>query len=455
MLFFSSKKAFNLGEIMIAVLLIGIISVLGIQTVNRASNDYTKMYSTAFNTLLQAAGNCALNWQPTCQCSRTSMLNADAQLREVCWSEACWNEFEADPNATGNSVFVDGAGNITGTIRRDYPGYLLGNPIMGDFNGFYTDENFCKLLVANLNTINQKNECIFFINSYATSGLNYGVGIDFNRAFCSTIYKAHTDASGDDISLNEDYANRIELANCENEIQPSFVTANGQKFYISRLLSVNANDDAFLRQQNRMFFRLVVVDLNGDAGPNTQLQKGSTAQEGKLPDMVMFALRADGTVVPLGRPEFSRNYINAQVQYPEFKKGYDAAGNLVKNEKRVSESYTLHNAKAKAWGVQIGTGGTVDDTRYGQIFSPLEPFTYSHLLYSRAASCRGTGNWKGCTNDETNYMDELFARLVSQFVMNRAGEKDTIIQDPSSPNADVEHGCTYRYSRCKIDLLAN
>lgn len=426
------KKAFNLAEIMIALILIGVISTLSLQVVNKSNNDYTKMYYVAFNTLLQTAGNAALNWNPICQCSRETMLEAADATREVCWSRACWEEFENDPSAIGS----------TPGISRSYPGYLMGDATIGEFDGYNTDVNFCQLLTANLNTINQNVECQSFINSYARA--DYSVGQNFDDVFCNTYY-----------TTADEYRTNIELpTGCPNKIQPSFITANGQKFYISRLLSTNAATPAFLDIANREFFRFVAVDLNGDSAPNTQLKKGAANKNGRLPDIVLFALRADGTVVPLGRPEFSRNYINSIVHYPEFLNRYDAAGNMIKNEKANSEPAALYESKPLAWGVppRNEAGDAVispDELIFGQVFSPIEPFTYSSLLYNRAGQCINIP----CPNTGGNYTDTMLARLVNQFTMDVRNSAERVTKTPTPFFVDENHGCTFRYSKCKVEIL--
>ena len=343
----------------------------------------------------------------------------------------------------------------------------MGDAEVGDFDGFYTDEAFCNYLTSNIITINEKAQCRYFINSYATEGLDYSRGINFYQAFCSTDYADN----GNDIA--EAYRTRIAVQTCDSQIQPTFETANGQKFYVSRLLSVNAPARAFQFQREREFFRLVVVDINGDSAPNSQLRRTRRAASslGRLPDLVLFALKADGTVIPLGRPEYSRNYANAIVQYPEFTvrrnnagditERYDASGNLLKNEVTQSDAMTLAEAKNKAWGLMPNSGLDVtSDTAFNQIFSNSEPLSYSVLLYT-AARCRLGLNCNNAIPSDfiadgihtTFFMDELFARLVHQFVLDVEGETSTVIPTTAETNADyLERGCTTRFSRCKVEI---
>lgn len=440
------KKGFTILEMMIALAIIGIISTLSITVVRNVGNDYQKMYYTAYNTLLQAAGNAFLNWKPDCSCSTNTMLATMDTNKFVCWSKTCWETFESR---------ADGHEGVT----RNYPGFLMGSYTNGEFSGYRTDEHFCKMLTSQLNTINQNVECQSFINTYAThkdgNELDYTKGIPFFDAFCYTPMLAADDYNNHVARvINEQnadgYASAVTAGECTEEIQPSFVTANGQKFYISRILSTNANVAAFDFQENRELFRFVAVDINGSNSPNTQLRRGGNNQNfntGVLPDIVLFAIKSDGTVVPLGRPEFSKNYLNAVVYYPEFLNSVDLNGRLRKNDKANSEAETLFQAKMFAWGPNGGEGVDISTLAYNQAFNIAEPFTYSTLLYNRAWSNPNGVNGAG------NYTDRFLSRLVQQFTFDHEGSSTTFIPTLATGVADREHGCTYKNSRCRIEVL--
>lgn len=429
-----NKRAFNLAEVLLVLVLIGTISVLSTQVVIRTNNNYRSMYYTAYNALLQAAGNSALEWNPTCQCPDYEAIGFNVST-EKCWSKSCWEEYEYKKGAIGNSIDIG--------VKREYPGYLLGTETIGDFNGYATDKYFCKQLTSKLNTINETIECQYFINAYAENkSLNYAKGIDFKTAFCNK-----------HILTPDEYNNNTE-ATCKHEILPSFVTANGQRFYISKLLSTNANSSEFLNKKDREFFRLVAVDLNGSSGPNTQLKKAS----GRLPDIVLFALRSDGSVVPLGLPEFNQNYANAVVQYPKYLHNYDESGKIKENKVKTSNAMALYDAKAQAWGIKSKAGIDINSgLAYGQVFSDHEPLSYTPLLHKMSIICRSTSvggeTPKDATCPSNRYTDELLARIITQFTFDQKGRTERITKDPQSPDADVAHGCDYRYSPCGVQLI--
>lgn len=437
-----NKKAFNLAEMLLVLTIIGTISILSLQVVRKSNDDYRRMYYSAYNTLVQAAGNAALQWQPDCDCINFDNWSTYI-TNETCWSEACWKNFEYRNGTAGNSIALG--------VRRDYPGYLMGDPTIGNFDGYATDSYFCKQLTSKLNTINEAVECQYFINSYATKNqsdetIDYSKGQEFLTTFCNKHITKPSEYSVDNIEK------------CEFATQPSFITANGQRFYISKLLSTNANLTQFKNTNNenkinREFFRLVAVDLNGTSGPNTQLIKAS----GKLPDIVLFALRSNGTVVPLGLPEFNRNYTGAVVQYPEYLKEFDSTGQVKRNNITESGAMTLYDAKTKAWGIHSGSGADINtDVVYGQVFSEMAPFSYSILLYQMSKICRPEevgGSNSGTSCPTNRYTDELLARLVTQFLFDKKDSSNSIILNPESPTADTEHGCNFRYSRCDVKLI--
>ena len=436
------KKAFNLTEVLLVLAIIATISIISLPSIKSSSDDYRGMYYTAYNALVQAVGNAALEWNPNCTCTEFENLNEE-MLHETCWTKACWDRFEED--SKGNSADLG--------IAREYPGFLMGDPTIGNFDGYATDSYFCKTLTSKLNTINETTECQYFINAYANKNkdgedLDYSTGIDFKTAFCNRHVTRPSEYDFDNVEK------------CEYEIQPSFITANGQRFYISKLLSTNADSREFLnttgeQKINREFFRLVAVDLNGNNGPNTQLQKNS----GKLPDIVLFGLRSNGTVVPLGLPEFNRNYASAIVQYPKQLKAFDEDGNIITNNEKQSSALPLYDAKVKAWGIHAGSGADINsDVAYGQVFSEMEPLSYSPLLYQMSIACRptksgGEAPQAGSTCPTNRYIDELLARIVTQFTFDKNGSSQRVMQNPESPTADTAHGCSFRYSRCSVQII--
>ena len=72
----------------------------------------------------------------------------------------------------------------------------------------------------------------------------------------------------------------------------------------------------------------------------------------------------------------------------------------------------------------------------------------------RPESKGGTGN-SGATCPTSRYTDELLARLVTQFLFDKKDSSNRIILNPESPNADTQHGCSFRYTRCGVKLVEN
>ena len=91
------------------------------------------------------------------------------------------------------------------------------------------------------------------------------------------------------------------------EVEPSFVTTDGMKFYI-----INQNDSDFF---------YLWVDINGDRLPN----RTKYIANKKRPDVVPFLINKDnGVVVPQGLPVYDSTYMTARVVSgnPELDKDY-------------------------------------------------------------------------------------------------------------------------------------
>ena len=429
-------KAFTLVEILIVLVIIGTIMVLSISTVRKRKNNYRALYKVAYQTLMQASLNCAYDWSPSCgNCSSDSDVSSTAGY---CWSKDCWNKY------IEKNIEKDYLGGIDGYPRK-YPGFLFGDDTNGNFDGSGTDVTFCKMLTDRLNTLDKQNQCRSFI-----SGINSNVdlrkGVNFLDAFCAQV--------GDE-------RGSIVCSSASNGLLiPSFITPNGQKFYISTVQYANVpfiNTNA----RERSAFRFVVVDLNGDSGPNTQLIRGGFNQYGNndnsiFPDIVLFAIKSDGVVIPLGLPEFSTNYANAVVYYPKYLNEVDPSDptKLKRNDKDNSSTNTLYDAKLMAWA---GSASTADITNkiFGQPVVQEEPFSFSAPLYSVGITCvpDGCSNATGASSGTSVYVDKLMATLIWQFIVDgKDSTNDIVPRITKDGMLDEVHGCTYRTSKCRIDL---
>ena len=239
-----------------------------------------------------------------------------------------------------------------------------------------------------------------------------------------------------------------------NEIEPSFIAANGQRFYISSTVTANLMHQVAGNEAQRKTYRFVVVDLNGAAGPNSQFKTG-----GKFPDLVLFAITTKGDVIPLGLPEFYKTYINAIVQYPEFlnKRDPHDSTKFLRNLQRESDYMTLSDAKKHAWGPGIGQ---VDGVIYSQAYSADEPLSYSSLFYYNANMCKGGNNKCVSSGANDTYVDDLYSQIVMQFLYTEPFEKSgnaQVLPQLTTSTTPVpvaeEKGCTTGNSACKVVFM--
>lgn len=399
------KSAFTIAEIVVCFGIMALIFTATLTNVVRNDNYY-KLYWTAFNTLFQAAHNAQAAFSGTISCTCNN--------GEACYSYACWNQ-EVEGQRT--EILLPGGTKHT----REWPDFLYGYSGVTNYDGIGTDKAFCEELTSQINTLFSSNECNSFISSINPSraGDVKSKGVKFSEAFSSEGLDG---------------------------IEPSFVAANGQKFYISSTATANAMHNVFGNEQQRKTFRFVAVDLNGSASPNTQFRTN-----GRFPDIVLFAITSRGDVIPLGLPEFYKSYINAVVQYPEFlnKRDPNDPDRFLRNEVQESEHMTLFDARKHAWGPALGQ---VDATIYGQGYNADEPLSYSSVFYNNAATCK-----TGCisSSKDERYVDELYSQIVMQFLYNEEGSSEILPQLLSRNDTPVaeDKGCSFGSSPCRIVFM--
>ncbi len=117
------------------------------------------------------------------------------------------------------------------------------------------DVNFCSDLLNNLNAVGGQESC--------------------NAFYTGTIYDPYNGLTASTIDT------------------PSFTLTNGQRFYLSTRLEDPISGG----------YRILAADLNGKSKPN-ETDK----------DIVPFALKDDGTIIPLGEPINNKEYLSAIVK---------------------------------------------------------------------------------------------------------------------------------------------
>ena len=437
----NTRFAFTIAEALMTFVLMGAIFVVTVGNINfKPVNNYTKLYWQAFNTLYQASKSVHQEWEAESVEKCPSCNNNSNQA--TCYRSECWRNSTVQncPNCAGQErTYLGGTSNID----RDFPGFLYNHNINNALAGRGQDKEFCKKLTEKINTL-PSGKCESFIsvaNPYTITNDNKTGGKNFLEAFSYALENS-------DGTYEQVYA--------DGGISPSFVALNGQKFYISSVVTANTPEMlgsawAHFSHKNRESYRFVVVDLNGDSKPNTQFIKNS-----KNPDIVLFAINSMGDVIPLGLPEFSRSYINAVVYYPNDLN--DDGSRMYPNIK--SEPVTLWYAKSLAFGNET-CGGGANPLPYGSAVSSIEPFSQSAKFYAVATTCKN--NVKGCSNKNAGeneiYADELFVHLVMQFLFKEENSTDLYpyLTKSECVYNSAENGCTPIYSEseappCAIDI---
>lgn len=112
--------------------------------------------------------------------------------------------------------------------------------------------------------------------------------------------------------------------------KPTFITTNGQAFYISKWArNTNISD--------KYGYRVIAVDLNGKSGPN-KIDVGSASYTNSPPDIIQFVVLDNGQVYPVGLAANNMeiggkkiNYITAQI------KGYYFSNSSTRDEVNIPD----------------------------------------------------------------------------------------------------------------------
>lgn len=416
------KKGFTIAEMVVCFVLMGIVLTAVLPNISSHDN-YQKLYYKAFDTLYQATSNIYLhltNAGDSCSCNSNGDIIGTSGVNINCYDQSCWSA-----KYNGGTITVEER-ELGGTpgLQRETPGILYGGDSVGLYDGSGTDEAFCKLITSEINTILASSECKSFITTIKNE---LGKKIEF----CT-------------ISNGKE--------KCSEQLEPSFISANGQRFYISSIVSASDLGGGFGESfKKRQLFRFVIVDLNGESNPNTNLIVGR-----KLPDWVLFAITSNGSVIPLGLPEFSKSYINAYVSYPSFITKQNNAGNIIYEQNKTLESppYTLWEAKQHAWAEPI----TASVAPLGMPAVAVEPFTLSNIFYMNAGnSCASYQS--GCNSPSSGkYADALYVKFVNNFlyVINSKNGyiKPAELTTRKNIQADSDNGCAAGDTvKCKIELI--
>ena len=163
----------------------------------------------------------------------------------------------------------------------------------------------------------------------------------------------------------------------EDKVQ--FVAANGMKFYMTKQLWVEDDEDQFK-------YYIVFVDVNGNKPPNSLEytdDKGNEIADYTAnisnkeifrtyvrPDIFAFAMLNTGRICPLGIPEYDEKVMTAGYAY------FDSDGSTLYS----NEPIAYYQAKGAAWGYYDYTHGpNLDECE------DFEPFTFNDYIRAKLA----------------------------------------------------------------------
>lgn len=160
-----------------------------------------------------------------------------------------------------------------------------------------------------------------------------------------------------------------------NSHEPNFIASNGVKYWIATTNADNTFATAKFSSSTgsadfEIRYYVVVVDLNGDMGPNTVIWRPKRAA-----DRVAFIVTEDADVIPIGYPEVDVRYLTAQVVYA-------TTSGIELEDQNTSPEMSYYLAKRTAWASNTGAANI-----YAKADNPL---TLS--FYSNQASVPGNKN---------------------------------------------------------------
>ncbi len=282
-----NKKGFTLGEVLICIAIIGVIMALSVNAIKIVRQSYTSLTYFAFKNLQDAVG----------------VLYSGVQLL----SEDNTNHLEKAVTNCRRDDYV-----TISVLKSDsqIDGIACSQRAVEEENADSNDGLFCRNLAAASNTSGDINCSTFATVGYQDREVTVG------DSETSTTYQ-------------EPYISAYDYDS------PNFITANGQRFYISNW---TYNSDYV---SDTYGFRLVAIDLNSKSDPNVMQQ---TEEGAPLPDIVTFMVLDNGEVFPLGvaadnLTEDGRvfRYLNAKIKgyYYNYYEGRDE--NVIPSECTVKD----------------------------------------------------------------------------------------------------------------------
>lgn len=164
---------------------------------------------------------------------------------------------------------------------------------------------------------------------------------DYTSDLCIRLTKVY-DVIGTGTICGDDYdfsPSTTFAYNTPDLSKPSFVLTNGQRFYVGKFFKPVGAYNYFNKPAT-----LVMIDLNGIAGPNVFDSKDYTDE--RTPDIVAFAVLEDGTVLPMSPMADRDDYIRASVQLCTYDEGCssDLTEDIIADKVSLREAISISNS---------------------------------------------------------------------------------------------------------------
>lgn len=162
----------------------------------------------------------------------------------------------------------------------------------------------------------------------------------------------------------------------------SFKSTNSMRFFIGAKDNTGAPfnievPDAINGGSVNILFYLIWVDLNGDRGPNT----AKIANNGRLPDIVPFAMTTTGKLMPLGYPTVDKTYMVSRIKYPtDAKTDYSTVDNYYVSQMKAYGNKEYPSIDVMSIRSSWNTFTTGTDLKVSSKYVPKETAQDTHCV---------------------------------------------------------------------------
>lgn len=297
------RNGFTLGEVLIAVTVIGVIMAIAVNSIKIVKASYTSLTYFAFNNVKAMIG--VLFTGPETG-TESTVVKVDAEGNLV---KSQVNPKECKDESDGHCVYY---------LTKTYNNLLKDSedqPIPSMVTQCRADRLNRDGVIVQVFKSDNSSEDYYYRNHITDCSRRSSFDTGNNTNFCKSLAAiSNTSGEVNCESLASSAFDGTEPAIVDLDIDnPNFIATNGQRYYIS-------NWDFNAGVSDQYGYRLIAVDLNGTNKPNKLTADGSSLP----PDIVTFMVMDNGEVLPLGVAADNIRLANGRVvQYLNSKvKGY-------------------------------------------------------------------------------------------------------------------------------------